>query len=221
MKLTSIVGSVLYGYDDPKSDVDVKGVFTLPLEQRLSPLGFQSTRTEKEYAFGVPPTPNIKYEIRMLEFSEFLKKLWQADLNTWETLYSTRVLEEDSEMQHFRYNVSETFCRPNLLRERAFKMATYHHMKALEDNDGKKAVHALKSLWLTIGVLTKGFDYTQRMDGDILWSIRHVFDSFKVTFETDYEILTKALEDIKLPKDQTQLNEKHLEYVRSVYVKES
>jgi predicted nucleotidyltransferase len=188
--LKVVIGSQLYGYDTEDSDKDYRSVHIIPLADRLHPLGFKRLYKEEDKV--------QKIENLDLEFSEFVKKLWESDINAWETLFSHDVVVDSRSAQLLR-DCSSLFLREDGLQTAAYKMGSYFIEKAAENpkhpKAAKHAVHAYKTALFVYNVLEHE-EYPTKLFVDELQLLRDMRKGYANKAYDFTEIVQRKLADV-------------------------
>jgi hypothetical protein len=225
LEIEKPVGSALWGYETHDSDYDIRGLYTVTLEQRLDPINYQkdTMRRSTEVGYGTR-----KIEKTLFEFSTFVSKLWHSDINSWEVVAAHRIfpftgIDRSVGDWGFRFlrEHAFTYQRPNMLRDACIRQAEYFTQKAQEESNGKTACHAIKSLLIGHFTINPDAGYSHYVAGlgntySLLHDFRHMYSA---DFVDVVEHLTTTLKAITLAPDSEEFtdNWKRASYIKMVY----
>lgn len=223
--LEKTVGSYLWGYATDDSDQDVRGLYTVTLEQRLDPVNYQNDVMRKSVEVGYG---GRKIEKTLFEFSTFIRKLWHSDINSWEVVAAHRIYPfegRDASVGDWGFRFlrehAYTFQRPNMLRDACIRQADYFTLKAQEEHNSKTACHAIKSLLIGYYTLLPDVPYTEHVPS--IGAVSPYMHDLREMYDTDFidivEDLTKRLRGVTLEPDSEHFadNWKRTSYIRMVY----
>lgn len=199
MILSTIVGSRLHGTATPESDWDYRGVFIVPLHEKLSPFKEQK---EAHWVEGAGDTDDTAYEL-----SKFCKMAVQGNPSCLEVLvglpHSSTALGEELKSLLPKF-ISKKRCFD------AFMGYSRNQEKKFRDDAGgrkwKYATAHVRTLYQLLRLLETGELVGTYSDG-VAEELRHIKSSRKLEREvmarvfTLEELCRSAFRDAKLPEE--------------------